>query len=72
MLRKLILLGIMGFSLAGCGNGSGGGSAMSLPQGDAFVAAVSRIVATSPEDAEPLAVDSIVPTSPDEAEPQSL
>ena len=43
-----------------------------VPVVDAFFAAVSAMLAPSPEDAEPGAVESIVATAPEDAEPQPL
>ena len=43
-----------------------------VPVVDAFFAAVSAMLATSPEDTEPGAVESIVATAPEDAEPQPL
>ncbi|MYN06542.1 hypothetical protein [Pseudoduganella aquatica] len=64
--------------LAGCGSGGGGdsGSVTTPPPApppvamlDAFYSAVLAIIATSPEDKEPVEIDSVAVTTPDNTDP---
>ena len=71
MISKRILLGaatVLLLSLVGCGSSSHDEAATS----DTFIAAVQVIVATAPDDTEPVSTDAIVATSPEDKEPASL
>lgn len=57
--------------LAGCGGGGGGGGT-SVGATDSFIAAVQRIIATSPDDAEPTDVEGIAVTASETAEPSNI
>lgn len=62
-------------SLVGCGSGTYHPAPEPEPPApavDAFFAAVSTLVATSPDDAEPVATESNVATAPEDSEPKPL
>ena len=76
-MKKLCLL--CAVLLSGCGGGSGDGAYGSDHGGggsgvkaDAFFAQVDKLVASAPEDTEPVAVDAVALTSPDDTEAATL
>jgi hypothetical protein len=67
------LLGAAG--LAACGSGTyvpTPDPVTPAPTVDAFFTAVSGIVASSPEDTEPVAIEAQTATTPEDSEPQPL
>ena len=70
---KVIAMALLGAaSLVACGSGSYTPVEPPAPAMDAFVTAVSTLVATSSDDTEPVAIDSFVATAPEDTEPQPL
>jgi hypothetical protein len=69
-----VTLAVIG--LAACGgsnNDNGNNSSSPTPTlADAFFAQVASIVATSPDNTEPVSIDAIVATSPEDAEPSAI
>lgn len=74
MTRLNALLILAAVTLSGCGGGGGGSGNSGSPSAgtDAFTASVQQVVATSPDDAEPLDVESISVTETETAEPANL
>ena len=69
----LALSGVLtacGISDEGVGGGGGGGAAVAAP--DAFATSVATIVATAPDDTDPVAVDAIVTTQPEDTDPDAV
>ena len=61
--------------LTACGGhffNGGGDNETPMPVVDAYFTAVSALLASSPDDTEPVAIDSIAATAPEDTEPQPL
>ena len=82
MTRKLYMLGATSallLALAGCGSNDDDNNDNRVDNntppgapgatGDSFIAALQGILATSPDDAEPVSIDTFAITSPEDNEP---
>ena len=65
------LLSMVALTLVGCGSGNHDDNNNAATT-DAFIAEVMRIVASSPDDTEPVAIDAFAATTPDNNEPTSV
>lgn len=70
---RLIFLAL----LAGCGSGGSHTTPPPAPEpqgpgADAFYAYVREMVATAPDDTEPVSIDAVTATTPEETEPTAL
>lgn len=77
-MKKLVLIAAIAGTLTACGGSSHTESSPPpaptptpppVSMIDAFFAAVQSLVASSPEDAEPVAIDSVAATAPENTEP---
>ena len=64
-------------ALSACGgsdsdNNGGGTPAVSAGESDSFFAQVRALIASSPENTEPVAIDSFAATTPENIEPAAL
>jgi hypothetical protein len=66
--RGLLGVGLM-LVVAGCGGGGGDGNAAT---GDPYTNAVRGVVATAPDNTEPVSVEGFAVTQPDNTEPETL
>lgn len=76
---KATALAALTLAVAACGDssnndhvGEGPGNGGGTPAQDSFFAAVSAVIASSPDDTEPREVDSITATTPEDSEPTAL
>jgi hypothetical protein len=71
-LGLLLALGACGGSDNNDGNGGNGGQAANPGASDAFFARVQALIATSPDNTEPVPIDAIAVTAPETIEPAPL
>lgn len=73
-MKKLTLIAAL--LLAGCGGGDSHapapGPTPPAPTLDAFFAAVSAVVASASDQAEPVSIDTLAATAPEDSDPSSL
>jgi hypothetical protein len=67
-----LALGACGGSDNDDSNGGGGAPAVSAGESDSFFAQVRALIASSPDNTEPVAIDSFAATTPETIEPAAL
>ena len=72
MRTAFVAAGLLTTALLTACNGGGGGGGSAVVGNDAFIAKVSTVVATMPDNTDPESTDDIAATSPDTSEPVTV
>lgn len=73
-MKTYLLFAALAGLLTACGGGGydANGSSTGSTAVDPFTATATGVVATTPDDTEPMAIDSITATAPDDTEPTPI